>query len=102
MQTGKPSHTALAAAFHRAAHQVLEHGRSFADPLAIRILGLDAQSVARRAEERPSARRMRLFIVVRARFAEDDSLRSKTLGRQRSLPAVFQAEAVPFPTRAGT
>lgn len=71
MQTGKPSQTALAAAFHRAAHQVLEQGPIFADPLAIRILGLDAQSVARRAEENPSGRRMRLFIAVRTRFAED-------------------------------
>jgi methyltransferase (TIGR00027 family) len=71
MQTGQPSQTALAAAFHRAAHQVLEQGRIFADPLAIRILGLDAQSVARRAEENPSGRRMRLFIAVRTRFGED-------------------------------
>ena len=71
MQTGKPSQTALAAAFHRAAHQVLEQGRIFPDPLAVRILGMDAQSVARRAEENPTARRMRLFIAVRTRFAED-------------------------------
>jgi len=71
MQTGKPSQTALAAAFHRAAHQVLEQGRIFSDPLAIRILGTDARDVARRAEEKPSGRRMRLFIAVRTRFAED-------------------------------
>jgi methyltransferase (TIGR00027 family) len=71
MRTGKPSQTALAAAFHRAAHQVLEQGRIFSDRLAIRILGTDAQSVARRAEENPSGRRMRLFIAVRTRFAED-------------------------------
>jgi len=71
MRTGKPSQTALAAAFHRAAHQVLEQGRIFSDGLAIRILGTDAQSVARRAEENPSGRRMRLFIAVRTRFAED-------------------------------
>ncbi len=71
MQAGKPSQTALAAAFHRAAHQVLEHGRIFADPLALCILGVDASEVARRAEENPSGRRMRLFIAVRTRFAED-------------------------------
>ncbi len=71
MRTGRPSQTALAAAFHRAAHQVLEQGRIFSDPLAVRILGMDAQSVVRRAEENPAARRMRLFIAVRTRFAED-------------------------------
>src|SRR5208282_3157769 len=56
---------------HRAAHQVLEQGRIFADPLALRILGKDAETVAREAEKQPSARRMRIFIAARARFAED-------------------------------
>jgi methyltransferase (TIGR00027 family) len=71
MQAGKPSRTAWAAAFHRAAHQVLEGGRIFSDPLAVRILGRDPESVAREAEEHPGARRMRIFIAVRHRFAED-------------------------------
>jgi methyltransferase (TIGR00027 family) len=71
MQTGKPSGTALAAARHGAGHQVLEAGRIFADPLALRILGEDAESVIRHAEEDPSRRRMRFFIAVRTRFAED-------------------------------
>jgi methyltransferase (TIGR00027 family) len=71
MQIGEPSRTARAAAFHRAAHQVLEHGRIFADPLALRILGEDADTVAREAELHPSGRKMRIFIAVRTRFAED-------------------------------
>jgi methyltransferase (TIGR00027 family) len=71
MQTGKPSRTALAAAWHRAGHQVLEAGRIFADPLALRILGEDADSVIRHAEEDPSRPRLRFFIAVRTRFAED-------------------------------
>lgn len=71
MQSGEPSRTARRAAFHRAAHQVLEHGRIFADPLALRILGEDAATVAREAEENPAGRKMRLFIAVRTRFAED-------------------------------
>jgi methyltransferase (TIGR00027 family) len=71
MQFGKPSQTALATAFHRAAHQVVEQGRIFADPLALRILGADAPTIARQAGENPSGRRMRLFIAVRTRFAED-------------------------------
>jgi methyltransferase (TIGR00027 family) len=71
MQFGEPSRTALAAARHRAAHQLLEHGRIFADPLAVRILGEDSETIAREAEENPSGRMMRIFIAVRTRFAED-------------------------------
>jgi methyltransferase (TIGR00027 family) len=71
MQQGEPSRTALAAAAHRAAHQILEGGQIFSDPLAVRILGRDAESIAREAEAEPWRRRMRLFIAVRTRFAED-------------------------------
>ena len=71
MQTGMPSRTAWAVATHRAAHQVLEQGRIFNDPLALRILGQDAETVAREAEEHPSRRAMRIFVAVRSRFAED-------------------------------
>ena len=71
MEAGRPSRTALGAASHRAAHQVLEGGRIFTDPLALRILGEDADSAIRNAEEDPARRRMRLFIAVRTRFAED-------------------------------
>src|SRR5580704_6861280 len=71
MEPGMPSRTALAAATHRAAHQILEQGRIFADPLAVRILGADAASIAREADDHPSRRRMRIFIAVRTRFAED-------------------------------
>jgi len=71
MQSGRPSRTALGAAHHRAAHQILEQGRIFSDPLAVRILGEDAEAIARRAEKNPAGRRMRIFIAVRTRFAED-------------------------------
>ncbi len=66
-----PSRTALSAAFHRAAHQVLDQGRIFADPLALRILNEDAAGVSRWAEERASERSMRTFIAARTRFSED-------------------------------
>jgi methyltransferase (TIGR00027 family) len=66
-----PSRTALAAATHRAAHQILEKGCIFNDPLALRILGEDAETGVRKTEEQPSRRRMRIFIAVRTRFAED-------------------------------
>ncbi len=71
MESGKASRTALGAAAHRAAHQVLEQGRIFHDPLAVRILGLDPDEIAREAEAHPGRRRMRTFIAVRTRFAED-------------------------------
>jgi methyltransferase (TIGR00027 family) len=71
MRLGQPSRTALAAATHRAAHQILEQGRIFRDPLALRILGQDPEIVAREAQEHRERRRMRLFIAVRTRFAED-------------------------------
>jgi len=71
MQPGQPSRTALGAAVHRAVHHVLEHGRIFSDPLAVRILGADAKAAIRDAENNPSQRMLRLFIAVRTRFAED-------------------------------
>ncbi len=71
MQSGQPSRTAWAAAAHRAAHQILEQGRIFTDPLALRILGQDAETLVREAQARPSSGVMRLFIAARTRFAED-------------------------------
>ncbi len=70
-EPGQPSRTARAAAIHRAVHQVLEQGRIFADPLAVPILGEDADALAREAEQSPQSRKMRMFIAVRTRFAED-------------------------------
>ena len=71
MQSGQPSRTALGAAGHRAAHQVLEQGSIFFDPLALRILGSEAEEALNEAEQEPRKRALRLFIAVRTRFAED-------------------------------
>lgn len=71
MQIGQPSRTALAAATHRAAHQLLEGGRIFADPLAVRILSEGPRAIVQDATAHPERRAMRLFIAVRTRFAED-------------------------------
>ena len=60
----------MSAAAHRAAHQLLEAGRIFADPLAVAILGQPAAEVARAAEAEPIRRGMRLFIAARSQFAE--------------------------------
>ncbi len=69
MEAGKPSRTAFAVATYRAEHQVLEGGALFRDPLALRILGADAQALKRESNE--INRRMRMFVVMRQRFAED-------------------------------
>jgi methyltransferase (TIGR00027 family) len=71
MKPGQFSRTALGAAGHRAAHQVLEGGRIFADPLALRILGEDAESAVAEAREDPRRSGLRNFIATRSRFAEE-------------------------------
>ena len=70
MLEGQASRTALGAAGHRAAHQVLEKGFIFRDPLALRILGDDAQAAIDEAEQEPRRRGLRLFIAVRTREAK--------------------------------
>jgi methyltransferase (TIGR00027 family) len=67
MEKGQPSRTAYSAARYRAAHQLLEQGRIFTDPLAVRILGQSEDELLADAERRP----MRVFIAARTRFAED-------------------------------
>jgi methyltransferase (TIGR00027 family) len=61
----------MGAAGHRAAHQVLEHGSILDDPLAVRILGADAENFIRLARHDASSRGLRLFVAARSRFAED-------------------------------
>jgi methyltransferase (TIGR00027 family) len=71
MSIGQPSRTAIGAAAHRAAHQLLDHRRIFHDPLALQILGASAEAVAAQALADPERRGLRLFIAARSRFAED-------------------------------
>jgi methyltransferase (TIGR00027 family) len=67
MERGQPSRTAFSAARYRAAHQLLEGGRIFTDPLAVRILGLPERELLADAPRRA----MRVFVAARSRFAED-------------------------------
>jgi methyltransferase (TIGR00027 family) len=85
MQKGQPSRTAIGAAGHRAAHQVLEHGIVFADPLALAILGGDAAEAITLAREAPERRPLRLFIAMRSRFAEDSARRAVDEGVRQIL-----------------
>jgi methyltransferase (TIGR00027 family) len=72
MQTGQPSRTAFGAASLRAAHQVIDRGAIFKDPLALRILGGDADDAVRRAAaDDPARQRLRWFIAMRSRLADD-------------------------------
>jgi methyltransferase (TIGR00027 family) len=70
MQTGQPSRTARSAAAHRAAHQLLEQGRVFSDPLAVKMLGESPDAIERAARAHPERASMRLFIAARTAFAE--------------------------------
>ncbi len=67
METGQPSRMADSAARYRAAHQVLEQGSIFKDPLAVRILGVPEEDLLADAPRRG----MRLFVSARSRYAED-------------------------------
>ncbi|MBB2945299.1 methyltransferase (TIGR00027 family) [Actinoplanes lutulentus] len=67
MENGQPSKTAWSAARYRAAHQIIEQGRIFADPLAVPMLGEAQADLLADAPRRA----MRLFIAARTRFAED-------------------------------
>jgi methyltransferase (TIGR00027 family) len=71
----RPSRTAERVAMRRAAHQLLDDPRVHDDPLALAILG-DAQAAAiradpRRFEDSRVAPRLRAFLAVRSRLAED-------------------------------
>jgi methyltransferase (TIGR00027 family) len=67
----EPSRTAFAAAAYRAAHQVLEQGRVFEDPLAVAILGLEPELFRQNPEVHAAQRGMRFFVVARSRIAEE-------------------------------
>ena len=72
MDEKEPSRTALGAAAYRAAHQTVDGGAIFADPLAHRILGANANAIiAQLAAGDPAQSGMRTFIAARSRFAED-------------------------------
>ena len=80
MQTGQPSRTALGAAIHRAAHQTLEGGRIFKDPMARTVLGPDADALISAFSADPAQRQMRVFMAARSRFAEDSLERAVSRG----------------------
>jgi methyltransferase (TIGR00027 family) len=74
MEDNSPSRTALGAAMHRAAHQLLDHPTVFVDPYALRIIGPDAEAELRGGDSKHADTRgqgLRAFIAARSRFSED-------------------------------
>jgi methyltransferase (TIGR00027 family) len=71
MYERQPSRTALGAAGYRAAHQVLEGGKVFSDPLARTILADGADAIIAALSAGPAHQGMRIFMAARSRFAED-------------------------------
>jgi methyltransferase (TIGR00027 family) len=72
MQEDRPSKTAFRVALRRAAHQVLDDPKVFEDPLALAIVGAEAEALRSDANGQSRASRvLRAFIAVRSRYAED-------------------------------
>jgi len=75
MQTGKPSATAYRVALRRAAHQLVDSPKILDDPLALRIIGPEAEGKLKAGlgrEQKRGARALRVFMAVRSRYAEDE------------------------------
>ncbi len=68
----QPSRTAIGAALHRAAHQILDRPPVLDDPLAVRIIGAQAEQALREERDpRVTQVGLRAFIAARSRLAED-------------------------------
>ena len=78
MQEGKFSRTAHRVAIRRAAHQLLDQPRVLDDPLALRIIGSEAEKDLRSnpKEDHAFARAFRAFMAARSRYAEDELARA--------------------------
>jgi len=73
MEASQPSRTAQGAAMYRAAHQLLDCPPVFADPLALTVVGSEAEAELRSGSEwrAASSTGLRAFIAARSRLAED-------------------------------
>ena len=83
MRKDRPSQTALRVASSRAAHQILDEPRILDDPLAMRIIGVDASQEIlgnRQRHQTLAARYLRAFVVARSRVAEDTLARAVAQG----------------------
>ena len=74
MQEGTFSRTAHRVAIRRAAHQLLDEPTVLHDPLALRIIGSEAEEALRSnpKEHHAFSRAFRAFMAARSRYAEDE------------------------------
>jgi methyltransferase (TIGR00027 family) len=83
MQEAKPSRTAMAVAVRRAAHQIFDVPKVLDDPIALPIVGADAEArlmEAQSEQQSAVARAIRAFMVARSRVAEDALARAISRG----------------------
>src|SRR5437879_3540669 len=82
MQEGTFSRTAQRVAIRRAAHQLLDQPRVLDDPLALRIIGSEAEDALRTnpKEHHAFSRAFRAFMAARSRYAEDQLARAVAHG----------------------
>lgn len=93
MREGEPSRTALGAAVHRAVHQELDDARIFRDPLIWRMAGVDRERAIADAAGRD---RLRLFIAMRHRFAEDSLAAAVSRGVRQVVVLGAGLETFPY------
>src|SRR5204862_7192724 len=67
-----PSRSAQTTATVRAVHQLVDEPLVFVDPLALRVTGRDASTLARDDVRSPGSLEGRAAIAARTRFAEDE------------------------------
>jgi methyltransferase (TIGR00027 family) len=98
MREGEPSRTAFGAAVLRALHPELDRPVVFEDPLAWRVLG-DREEILAGMGERHDRSRVRVFIAVRHRFAEDALAAAYARGTRQAvvLGAGFDTSAYRSP-----
>jgi methyltransferase (TIGR00027 family) len=84
MREGEPSRTAFGAAVLRALHPELDEPVVFEDPLAWRVLG-DRDEILAALEDGNERSRLRVFIAVRHRFAEDSLAAAYERGTRQAV-----------------
>jgi methyltransferase (TIGR00027 family) len=84
MREGEPSRTAFGAAVLTALHPELDEPVVFDDPLAWRVLG-DRDEILAALEDGYERSRLRVFIAVRHRFAEDSLAAAYERGTRQAV-----------------
>jgi methyltransferase (TIGR00027 family) len=80
LAAGQPSATAQSTANLRAAHQLVDQPLIFDDPLALRIIGAQAEAAVRARAGTGRMAAFRPFVAVRSRYAEDELARAVQRG----------------------